>query len=484
MSAFNTFKTHPSVRIKGTESVFNPVQCIDPMCHNKSTHMHCPFCTKVESFHDPLILKAHYRVKHVDKGIEFAGLKILRCCEQCDMVGAIKGEKKFKGAHWHCYRCRNGFNRRDEAIKHYKTHFRNPQTTFQIQISQEVNPIPQYETSFGEDFTVRSNLPTNVLSHHMIEAGEAFVKDTEDNVVSGKDLTDVSANETIGAQTIMIIEEHPDGSLHHETARAIEFATPATDSLQFAALLDERARLEKTVEDLTKQNELLELEKSEMKENHTVEVEQLKLQVAVQANAITNYQKREHELLNQLTANLDDKTQQLMNQLERAHKELLRNHITQARRTYLQQLENGNLQINVDSESTTNSTTLNMQLTTMCLPQSNTESEMNHESTNETTWEIAVSEPQNLTATVYQTTDNNSAYSVERDDDSAAVTDSDMVIVSAADDGKDLDAAHKSNDDNIVSEFVINTDNSNSCDDNRAESPPPKIRKTTENQQS
>jgi len=66
----------------------------------------------------------------------FTGLKVLRCCDQCDIVGVIKGEKKFKGAHWHCYKCRNGFNRRDEAIKHYRTHFRNPQTTFQIQIAQ------------------------------------------------------------------------------------------------------------------------------------------------------------------------------------------------------------------------------------------------------------------------------------------------------------------------------------------------------------
>ena len=66
----------------------------------------------------------------------FAGLKILRCCNTCDIVGSIKGTKEFKGAHWHCYRCKNGFNRRDEALKHYKTHFRNPQTTFQIQICQ------------------------------------------------------------------------------------------------------------------------------------------------------------------------------------------------------------------------------------------------------------------------------------------------------------------------------------------------------------
>ena len=36
--------------------------------------MHCPFCVKADHYHDPVILKAHYRVKHVDKGIEFGGL--------------------------------------------------------------------------------------------------------------------------------------------------------------------------------------------------------------------------------------------------------------------------------------------------------------------------------------------------------------------------------------------------------------------------
>ncbi|XP_043385834.1 uncharacterized protein LOC114022142 isoform X4 [Chelonia mydas] len=75
------------------------------------------------------------------------GLKILRCCNHCEIVGTIKGEKKFKGAHWHCYRCRNGFNRRDEAVKHYKTHFRNPHTTFQIQITQDVNSRQYYQHS-------------------------------------------------------------------------------------------------------------------------------------------------------------------------------------------------------------------------------------------------------------------------------------------------------------------------------------------------
>ncbi|XP_029475824.1 uncharacterized protein LOC115100900 isoform X2 [Rhinatrema bivittatum] len=148
-AAMASFVAHPSVRIKGTEHSYNPVLCQDEQCGAtaKGKHMHCPFCSVSESYQDPVILRAHYRVKHVDKGLDFAGLKILRCCNHCEIVGTIKGEKKFKGAHWHCYRCRNGFNRRDEAVKHFKTHFRNPHTTFQIQITQDVNSRHYYAHS-------------------------------------------------------------------------------------------------------------------------------------------------------------------------------------------------------------------------------------------------------------------------------------------------------------------------------------------------
>ncbi|XP_044846147.1 uncharacterized protein LOC123351063 isoform X2 [Mauremys mutica] len=144
-----SFIAHPSVRIKGTEHSYSPVLCQDEQCAAsiKGRHTHCPFCSISEAYQDPFILRAHYRVKHVDKGLDFAGLKILRCCNHCEIVGTIKGEKKFKGAHWHCYRCRNGFNRRDEAVKHYKTHFRNPHTTFQIQITQDVNSRQYYQHS-------------------------------------------------------------------------------------------------------------------------------------------------------------------------------------------------------------------------------------------------------------------------------------------------------------------------------------------------
>ncbi|KAL7853274.1 hypothetical protein AOLI_G00201180 [Acnodon oligacanthus] len=145
------FVAHPSVRIRGTEHTYTPVLCQDEKCdgREKGVHMHCPLCTVGEAYQDPVILRAHFRIKHVDKGIDFAGLKVLRCCNHCEIVGTIKGEKRFKGAHWHCYRCRNGFNRRDEAIKHYKTHFRNPHTTFQIQVTQDVN-CRQYYSGTAE----------------------------------------------------------------------------------------------------------------------------------------------------------------------------------------------------------------------------------------------------------------------------------------------------------------------------------------------
>lgn len=35
--------------------------------------MHCPFCARSEFYLDPVILRAHYRVKHVDKGIDVYG---------------------------------------------------------------------------------------------------------------------------------------------------------------------------------------------------------------------------------------------------------------------------------------------------------------------------------------------------------------------------------------------------------------------------
>ena len=56
--------------------------------------MHCPFCVNADNFHDPVILKAHYRVKHVDKGIDFAGMNILHAKKKMTKEGDYSFKKK------------------------------------------------------------------------------------------------------------------------------------------------------------------------------------------------------------------------------------------------------------------------------------------------------------------------------------------------------------------------------------------------------
>ncbi|XP_038074967.1 uncharacterized protein LOC119742839 isoform X1 [Patiria miniata] len=67
-------QAHPSVRMKGAEADWTPIQCTDRECSHslmKAPHLHCPFCSQDSLFTDEILLKAHYRVKHVDKGINF-----------------------------------------------------------------------------------------------------------------------------------------------------------------------------------------------------------------------------------------------------------------------------------------------------------------------------------------------------------------------------------------------------------------------------
>lgn len=182
------FVTHASVRVKGSEHYYDPVWCTDVDCPKHATpHMHCPFCARSEFYLDPVILRAHYRVKHVDKGIDVYGLRIVRCCDRCDFVGSIKGTKEIRGAHWHCYRCRNGFNRRDEAVKHYRTHFRSPQTTYQIQIVSDVNQAFFTKKKIIQNFT-------DVVSSSVSSSS---------NGVSGGSCSQqlVAANETVTTST-------------------------------------------------------------------------------------------------------------------------------------------------------------------------------------------------------------------------------------------------------------------------------------------
>ena len=74
-------------------------------CNNYDTMSHvinkCHHCCYVVSCSHDYFERINFKfIMHT----YFAGLKILRCCDHCDIVGTIKGSKEFKGAHWHCYR--------------------------------------------------------------------------------------------------------------------------------------------------------------------------------------------------------------------------------------------------------------------------------------------------------------------------------------------------------------------------------------------
>ncbi|XP_062890634.1 uncharacterized protein zgc:193801 isoform X6 [Mobula hypostoma] len=282
------FITHPSVRVKGTEHNYNPVLCQDEKCSasSKGSHMHCPFCSVTEAYQDPVILRAHYRVKHVDKGLDFAGLKILRCCNHCDIIGTIKGEKKFKGAHWHCYRCRNGFNRRDEAVKHYKTHFRNPHTTFQIQVTQDsrlTNGISPAEDSLG------------------------------------------SAS-TMGHQTLVLMD--PDGEngelVYNDNTNLI------TD--QNGEALDQNLLIGKQLLELHQQNQQLRVEKAENEHRLQMQVQQLKGQIAGLMEA--NWQMAEELKQYKCSEDVENKINQMIEQMEVQHRELLQMQLDRLRNEY------------------------------------------------------------------------------------------------------------------------------------------------------
>ncbi|XP_069475372.1 uncharacterized protein [Ambystoma mexicanum] len=329
-----TFIAHPSVRIKGTEHTYNPALCQDEHCGSnaKGQHMHCPFCSVCEAYQDAVILRAHYRVKHVDKGLDFAGLKVIRCCNHCDIVGTIKGEKKFKGAHWHCYCCRNGFNRRDEAVKHYRTHFRNPHTTFQIQVTQDINSRQYYEASPEAHPKAYGGLPisigTNIdlmsfgslMAQGSLTTGcpvfqsnrgiETFtlhtIKDSslstgmqvgaEETVSVTSPCSSSSSSSLTAHQTPVLME--PDGD-----SSSILYDDGSSNGVGQADGTSEQAILEKHLIELQQQNHQLLQEKKETEQKLNAEILQLKehadgtSEQAILEKHLIELQQQNHQLL-------------------------------------------------------------------------------------------------------------------------------------------------------------------------------------------
>ncbi|KAM9450657.1 uncharacterized protein Hap1MRO34_021203 isoform 2-T2 [Clarias gariepinus] len=345
------FVAHPSVRIRATEHSYVPVLCQDDKCAGceKGVHMHCPLCTVAEAYQDPVILRAHFRIKHVDKSIDFAGLKVLRCCNHCEIVGTIKGEKRFKGAHWHCYRCRNGFNRRDEAVKHYKTHFRNPHTTFQIQVTQDVNCRQYYKGNPEANAKAYSGLAvslgtggdttniSSVVTPPILTTGSVTetttlltVEPKEDGENNGMPLgaeEEVGSSQHAPAQTQTLVLMDPDGN----TGNLIYDEATGIITEQSDEILD----LQKHLIELNEQMDVLRQEKESVEKSLRSEIKQLKEQIAslVQSNVkmfeeLQVYRCPDHS---------QQRLAKLMYSLQTQHKELLQAQLASLRQEMLSQ---------------------------------------------------------------------------------------------------------------------------------------------------
>lgn len=314
---------HPSVRVRGSEHSFEPVECSKERCVAKPfPHLHCPFCTTNIVFKDPRIVKAHYRVKHVDKGLYFAGLKMLRCSATCKISGSIKGEKKFRGPHWHCYKCKNGFCRRDEALKHFETHFKLPQTTFQINIVQDV-----YE---GMGLHSRLDSASGGQSESQTTSVSDVNMDSNAAVAVTVDMTEEQSSGNAGSPslaeastTVMIIEEEDTTSLSSEPGSV---AKTRDDDI-----IERNALLEKLVVEFRQQMENMKAKHADSENLLQLEITNLRRQLERKNAEIEQLKKQQTRAFSGTTSQADNPLQKLLTTMQSQHSELLWQHITQVR---------------------------------------------------------------------------------------------------------------------------------------------------------
>jgi hypothetical protein len=181
------------------------------------------------------------------------------------------------------------------------------------------------------EFYLLRILVATYLTSQPVEATMANGKSSESNELH----VSVAANETVGTsdgQTIMIIQEDQiEGGLTNSLQLS------SLEGFPIGSLLEQKAQLEKQVKQLQHKNQLLESNKIRMEREFGKQMDQLKSQVEMQAQELLHYQKREQDLLQQLSVPLDARIQELLQQLKESHEDLLHQQLAQLRRSYMTQ---------------------------------------------------------------------------------------------------------------------------------------------------
>lgn len=71
--------------MKGLEGGWEPVVCTNDDCEfrERVNHMHCPLCPRKVCSQDVAYMKMHFRVKHIDEGVDCEEGIVMYVCNLC-----------------------------------------------------------------------------------------------------------------------------------------------------------------------------------------------------------------------------------------------------------------------------------------------------------------------------------------------------------------------------------------------------------------
>lgn len=235
-------------------------------------------------------------------------------------------------------------------MKHFETHFKLPQTTFQINIVQDVN----------EGMGLQSRLDSSSVEHSECQMSSAsdISTDMDSNtaVAVTVDMTEEpsenpgSPNTTEEPTTVMIIQEDDTRSLSSDPGCIMKSREED--------LSEKNIFLEKLLTEFKQQMDNLKAKYTHTENMLQLEIISLRRQLEKKNTELENLKKQQAELLSNKTPQLNSSLQKLLKAMQNQHSELLMQHIAQARneafQSALNELQNGTtILTTVENSSTT-----------------------------------------------------------------------------------------------------------------------------------
>lgn len=212
-------------------------------------------------------------------------------------------------------------------MKHYETHFKLPQTTFQINVVQDVNEGMGLQgqasnaVELSDDMISSSSTDPDVDSSAAVSVTVDMTEDTSTEQPLSPDISDDPV-------TVMIVEDDEGKSTSSDPGLLSK--TREED------LEEKNVFLEKLVTEFKQQLECLKKRKADNENMLQNEICLLRRQLELKNLELEQLRRREKELLAQKVPLLNGNLPKLLKTLQSQHTELLQQHILQARNEAVQ----------------------------------------------------------------------------------------------------------------------------------------------------